>query len=371
MTSAARPRLLHAFSTFDLGGPQARFVKLHAETCDAFDHVVTAMDGRYGALGSVQPGQEVRIRELPVIKGGGLANVKAFAAVLSADRPDAVVSYNWGAIEWAFAAAMARVPHIHVEEGFDLDEVHARFRRRNWTRIVALRASRATVITVSDTIRRIAHREWLVPTRRLRLIPNGVPTARFQSVAERPRASAYAGNGELVIGTVAGLRPEKRIDRLIDAFAALVQRGMNVRLVIAGDGACREALLQQARDSRVDDRVQFLGHLKDPTALYYELDLFALTSDTEQMPVALIEAMASGLACVATEVGDVAQILGPGSRPYVVAREPAAVTDALARLIDSVDERRRVGTENYRRANERFSYQPMVDAWRAVFAAGR
>lgn len=367
MTRTVRPRLLHAFSTFELGGPQARFVKLHAETCDAFDHVVTAMDGRYGALAAGPPGHEIPVRELPVTKGGGLANVQAFKEVLLADRPDAVVSYNWGAIEWAFAAAMARVPHVHVEEGFNPDEVHARLRRRNWTRIVALRASRAKVVTVSETLRRIARREWLIPARRLLLIPNGVPIERFQSVVDRARASTFSHAGEPVIGTVAGLRPEKRIDRLIDAFAILRERGVDATLVIAGDGACRDELVRKVYAHGVQDRVRFLGHVKDPTPLYHEFDVFALTSDTEQMPVALIEAMASGLACVATDVGDVAQMLGAADRSCVVDRDSIAVADALGRILGSHAERRQLGLANTVRVRERYAYGPMVDAWRTVF----
>lgn len=371
MTRSERPRLLHAFSTFELGGPQARFVKLHAETCDSFEHIVTTMDGRYGALDSRGVNQSIDVREMPVEKGSGLANVQRFRTALLADRPDAVISYNWGAIEWAFAAALARIPHVHVEEGFNPDEIHMRLRRRNWTRMVALRVSNARVVTVSETLYQIAQREWLIPARRLLLIPNGVPTERFRSVIDRTRPSVYARDRELIVGTVAGLRPEKRIDRLIDAFGMLVQRGVDARLVIVGDGACRADLVHQIHVRGIKDRVIFLGHLKDPAPLYYELDLFALTSDTEQMPVALVEAMASGLACVATAVGDVTQMLGPSNREYVVERDTVAVADALCRLISADAARRRLGAENLGRAKEKYSYQPMVDAWRAVFASGR
>ena len=134
----------------------------------------------------------------------------------------------------------------------------------------------------------------------------------------------------MVIGTVAALRAEKNIARLIRALARL-PAAAPARLVIVGDGPERAALEALAVAEGVGGRVEFAGHCADPAPLYAGFDIFALSSDTEQMPLSVLEAMASGLPVAATDVGDVAAMLDAANRPYVVAREDGALADALAR----------------------------------------
>jgi hypothetical protein len=104
MQQPLKPRvLLHAFSTFTLGGQQARFVQLANAFGPRYHHVIAAMDNCFDAgdrLGSQVKWQAL---QLQVQKGGALANRGAFRQVIQAQRPDLLLSYNWGAIEWAAA----------------------------------------------------------------------------------------------------------------------------------------------------------------------------------------------------------------------------------------------------------------------------
>ena len=104
MTTEQRPRhLLHAFSTFQLGGPQARFVELANALGPMFRHTVVAMDNRFDAGERLHPSVNWAPMTLKVIKGGALANRASFRQVLRSLQPDLLMSYNWGAIEWAAA----------------------------------------------------------------------------------------------------------------------------------------------------------------------------------------------------------------------------------------------------------------------------
>jgi glycosyltransferase involved in cell wall biosynthesis len=116
------------------------------------------------------------------------------------------------------------------------------------------------------------------------------------------------------------MRPEKQIARLLRAFA-LLSRNLNARLVVVGDGPEKPHLKLLTRQLGLCGRVQFTWQVADPAALYRTFDIFALTSDTEQMPYTVLEAMASGCAIAATDVGDVKRLVAEENAPLVVGRD--------------------------------------------------
>ena len=140
-------------------------------------------------------------------------------------------------------------------------------------------------------------------------------------------------HAQLTIGTVAGLRPEKNIARLIKAFAAVRAR-QSARLVVVGGGPELPALQALATQLGVAEDVEFAGYLADPISRLLEFDLFALSSDTEQLPIAMLEAMACGIPVVATRVGDVAHIMPGVAQSAVAEPTDAAFTSTLLGTID-------------------------------------
>jgi glycosyltransferase involved in cell wall biosynthesis len=251
-----------------------------------------------------------------------------------------------------------------MEDGFGPEERTRQLPRRVLARRLLLR--RATVVVPSVLLEHLAREVWRLPCAHLRRIPNGVDLSRFATV----RAPS---DGPVVIGTVAALRAEKNIARLVRALARL-PAGVPARLVIVGDGPERMALEALAIAEGVGGQVEFAGHCADPARLYAGFDIFALSSDTEQMPLSVLEAMASGLPVAATDVGDVADMLDVTNRPYVVAREDGALADALARLAVRGDLRAVLGAANRARAEGVFAEANMVAAWRDLFTglvAGR
>ncbi len=148
---------------------------------------------------------------------------------------------------------------------------------------------------------------------------------RFSSADREPRqASLRRAPDEVLIGAIGTLRREKNIARLLQLFAA-IRNDRPVRLIIVGDGPERLSLETRARDLGIHDHVLFAGHQRSPEQFLEQLDIFALTSDTEQMPYCLIEAMAAGLPVIATDVGDVRSMLPEANQAFV-----AAPTDSSA-----------------------------------------
>jgi glycosyltransferase involved in cell wall biosynthesis len=295
-------------------------------------------------------------------KGNGLAAVFQARRLLRQLKPDLLITYNWGAMDWA--AACGSIRHIHIEDGFGPEEAHRQFRRRVLFRRLVLNRN-ATVVLPSRMLVRLALEDWRIDPARVIHLPNGIPCARFDSAAEPALRTRFRGDGP-VIGTVAGLRREKALDRLIDAFV-LVRKTHPARLVIVGDGPERAALEQHARAAGAADGVTFTGALARPEQALSSFDVFAITSDTEQMPLSVLEAMAAGLAIAATDAGDIAGMIAEENRRFVTPRTAPAVAAALTALLDDAPLRRRIGAANRARAVTTFDETRMFDAYERLF----
>jgi glycosyltransferase involved in cell wall biosynthesis len=165
------------------------------------------------------------------------------------------------------------------------------------------------------------------------------------------------------------LRPEKNLSRLLQAFRLVGETLPAARLVIIGDGAERGALEREAEALGLADRVTFAGHLSEPARAYSGFDLFALSSDTEQMPLSVLEAMAAGRAVVTTAVGDVAAMLAPDNLPYVTPRAVAPFAAALLALLRDPVQRGAIGAANRAKAVCDYGQDRMFESYAALFEA--
>jgi glycosyltransferase involved in cell wall biosynthesis len=352
---------MHVFPTFAVGGSQVRFAMLANHWGDRYRHAVLAMDGVYDAEAKLDSAIQIERLNIAAPKKSTLRNMFVFRDYLRRNRPDLLVTYNWGALEWALANRPQIVPHIHFEDGFGPDEAEFQLFRRVVARRFAL--TRSILVVPSQKLRDLALECWRIPSRRVRYIPNGIDCPRFASAN---RIQVPAGSGP-VIGTVASLRPEKNIRRLIGAFAH-VRRRVDCRLVIAGDGTERVQLESLAQSQLPAGSFLFTGQMNRVEDVYASLDIFALSSDTEQMPTSLMEAMASGLPVVSTDVGDVSNMISDANRPYVVAREDGAFGNALLRLVTDRTLCAKLGELNRNCAAERFSLSGMLSAYDSLFS---
>lgn len=356
------PTLMHVFSTFSIGGPQVRFAAIAAHFGNTYRHMLLAMDGAYDADEKLDPGLQIERLKIDAPKKQTLRNMIIFRGALRRIRPDVLVTYNWGALEWALANRPRLVTHIHFEDGFGPEEAESQFYRRVLARRFALRKS--TVIVPSLNLMRMALECWRIPAGRVRYIPNGIDCARFADATKG--IGVPVGNGP-VIGTVASLRPEKNIRRLIAAFAK-VQSRTDCRLLIAGDGSERADLEDFARSRLRPGSFLFTGQVNRVEDVYAALDIFALSSDTEQMPTSLMEAMAAGLPLVSTDVGDVSNMVTDENRPFVVDRDDEAFGNALLRLVTDELLCAKLGGANRKSAAERFTLSGMLAAYDLLFS---
>lgn len=367
------PHLLHVFATFTAAGPQVRVARLIEAFGDAYRHSIVAMDGRTDARDLLPAVAAARVLDAP--PRGTLARLRHLRRLLRSLQPDLLLTYNWGSFD---AVLLARTPgmppHVHHEDGFNHDEAVAQKPRRVLARRLLLPHARQVVVC-SHRLLAIARDAWRLPADRVTLIQNGIAATRFQGGdRQRARARLDIPHHALVIGAVGHLRPVKNFARLIRAVAPLAKDRLGARpvhVLLVGDGELRAELESLGRTlAPPGGRVHFAGHQRELRDLYAAMDLFALTSDSEQHPVALLEAMAAGLAVVATDVGDVRPVLPPAQHRYVVPLAQAdqnAVTVAIEELLASPDLRDSLGASNARRVVETCSFDAMVAAYRQVY----
>ena len=367
MTGVRAPvRLLHLHSSFSLGGKEARAVRLMNLMGPRARHtILSAVPDAMGARDAIDPAIDVEFpADAPPLHGKpGLARYRDLAHYMQ--QFDLVLSYNWGSMDGVmahriFAPFRDLPPLIHHEDGFNEDESVRRNWKRNGFRRLALPTAESLVVP-STLLERIAADEWRV--RRSVLIRNGIDVEAYEGKPSVAIPGLERRDGEVVIGTVAGLRKVKDLPRLVRAVATLPS---NVRLVIVGEGPERSAIAAEADSYGIADRLVMPGFMAEPARWIGHFDLLALSSQSEQAPIAVIEAMAAGLPVVSPDVGDVAEMVAPDNRHFIAADEHG-FRAALAELTADGDLRARIGAANRRVAAERFDESTMVAAYENLY----
>jgi len=289
-------------------------------------------------------------------------------------RPQVVHTRNLAALEMQVPAWWAGVPlRVHGEHGRDAHDVDGTMRRYQWLR----RSYRPFVhhwVALSRDLAAYLEQAVGVPRRRISQIYNGVDSERFAPVPARQPidGSPFNDPALCLVGTVGRMQTVKAQPLLVKAFAralalqpALRER---LRLVLVGDGPLRaecEALLDAAH---LRPLAWLAGERGDVPAVMRGLDVFALPSLAEGISNTVLEAMASGLPVIATDVGGNADLVTDGESGNIV---PPGDVDALAAALLqwSADpaQRREAGRRGRAAVEQRFSLPAMVDAYRRVY----
>jgi len=198
-----------------------------------------------------------------------------------------------------------------------------------------------------------------VPARNCVLLENAIDAEEYQrrrTVAEAKVALGYPPGG-LLIGGVGRLSPEKAFDALIRALPPLLARGLDVRLVVVGEGHDRPRLEALARELNVADRVSLPGWQSDARGTFEALDVFALSSLREGLPNVLLEAMALGVPCVATRIAGIPRLIQDGRNGLLIdAGDQAGLDRALAGLLANPGLRDHLQAAARRTVETRYSF---------------
>ncbi|MGA2909817.1 MAG: glycosyltransferase [Terracidiphilus sp.] len=311
-------------------------------------------------------------------KGAGpqLGTIRKLAKQLREDRPDVLHTHNHLVHHYGvLAARLAGVPVIvntrhraehrliHGPGGLQISDEPAD-KKSDWIFRATMPWTDA-VVMISEATRQFLVRNCGVPEAKTRVILNGAPLERFLSMPAHPGSAAP----KVRFGIAARLTEAKDHFTLLRAFAIVVTEIPGAELHIAGDGELRSQIDALARELNLTDRVTFHGAVSDTPGFFSELDVFVLSSLTEGLPVALLEAMAAGLPIVSTRAGGVEEAAIDGQNAYLVAPgDSNGLARAMIRMARSSD-MVRMGALGREMAQERFSIQRTWQEYYKLFVS--
>jgi glycosyltransferase involved in cell wall biosynthesis len=278
---------------------------------------------------------------------------------------DVVHAHNEGAGLYAGLAGLwTRRPVITTRHGLSFGVGGP------WLRRVAGLVNQRTVCVGRDVMR-MAREGDRIPGRKLRLIYNGVETGADlmpDSEREKIRTSLGLDAEALMIISVGRLSPEKDYQSLLQTLAQIAPATAAPFLVLVGDGPQRNDLARTASELGMKDRVLLLGQRRDVPQLLAAADIFALSSISEGVSKAILEALAMGLVVVATAVGGTPELIEDGVTGILVPpSRPDIMAQALSRVLADPQLAERLGRAGQLRVEQSFSLRATVQAYSDLY----
>jgi len=371
----SRPLVLHVVYRFDTGGLENGVVNLiNHMPADAFRHTILALTDVTDFRDRIGR-SDVEFIAMNKAPGHGFWLYPRLYRLFRQLEPAIVHSRNLAALEVQVAAWAARVPvRIHGEHGRDVGDLHGTSRSHQWMRRV-YRPFVSHYVALSCDLARYLADKVHVPQQRIAQVYNGVDTARFRPADGAGHAIAgcpFSAPQHWLVGTVGRMQTVKDQPTLARAFVRALELRpelkARLRLVMVGDGPLRvqsQAILDAAG---VADLAWLPGERSDVPDIMRGLQCFVLPSLAEGVSNTILEAMASGLPVIATDVGGNAELVRDGLTGEIVpASDPQALAQSLLRLALSPDLATAMGRAGRSDSGSRFSLQAMVGAYQALY----
>jgi glycosyltransferase involved in cell wall biosynthesis len=299
------------------------------------------------------------VRKRPGIRLGMIRRLKE---VMRNTRPDVVHSHQLGALFYGGPAARALgIPVVHSEHG---KHYASRWRNRWLGRIAGRHAAR--FLCVSQDIAAEVRRCRVAPVGKIDVVPNGIDIARFSASTDTGKRREALGipPDAPVVGTIGRLNEVKRQDLLLRAFAQLRLRIPGIHLVVVGDGPARDDLKRLGNELGLEGSVHFTGHQPQPESYLGMMDVFALTSHSEGMPLVVLEAWAAGVPVVASRVGGLVEMIDSGRNGILFDfGDEEGLLAGLSDCITNRDHAQQLRGAARREVEDRYGLQHMVRAY--------
>ncbi len=374
-TAAAQPPLVvHVIYRLAVGGLENGLVNLiNGMPVERYRHAIVCI-ADYSDFRERIEHPDVEVYALHKRPGMDLKAYLRFWQLMRRLRPAIVHTRNLGALEFQFPAWLAGVPHrIQGEHGRDSRDLQG----TNWKYLLFRKCMRPLVSRYVALSQDLAN--WLetaagVPAKKITQIYNGVDSVRFFPLSHRlPLADEFPTSKDcIVIGTIGRMQPEKDQLTLVRAFIILLntlpEGREHLRLVLIGSGPLREQAQVLLREAKADHLAWLPGVRDDTTEIMQALDIFVLPSLIEGVSNTILEAMATGLPVVATDVGGNPELVCQGQTGEIVAKaDELAMSQSIRGYIDAPQLRKVHGRAGRDRVEKKFSMAAMVSGYLRVY----
>lgn len=288
-------------------------------------------------------------------------------------RPDVIVCHGSkpGIIGRA-AGRFAGVPAVYCQASLPFESrVQGRKAPLYWGLEFAARPLGGNLVALTAGARDATVRRKLWAASRIDVIHTGVDAAEFRPAEDRDAAVARLGldPARPVVGWIARFERQKAPLDFVEAVARIAGAHPEAQFVMAGEGSLKEQAAARAAALGLGDRIGFLPWQQDPAATLRGFDIFALSSHWEGLPIALLEAMATGCAPVSTNVDGCPEVVEDGvSGLLAPAGAPGELGRAIARLLANPAKRRAIGAAARQRVERAFTMPQMIRSWEQLLA---
>lgn len=367
-TTGQPPNVLQVVLSLNPGGTERLVVELVRRLRPELPMAVCCLDEE-GSWGEGLRQEDVGVTALRRRAGFQPALGRAIARIAAQHDARVVHCHHYSPFVYVSIARLwSPALRIVFTEHGRLSDAPPSAKRRTANRVLA-HAPRE-VVTVSSELKQHLVAEGF-PAGKVSVIYNGIDVGVFPGRELRGRMRHGLGlpDNAVVVGTVARLDPVKDLQTLIGAVAQSAAQRSRLVLLVIGDGSERASLEAAARQSGAASSVRFVGHREDARDLLAACDLYANSSISEGISLTILEAMAAGLAVVATRVGGTPEIVDTTCGRLVPSRDPRALADALTALAADAPLRELLGRQARVRVEQRFTLDRMVREYRDTYYA--
>ena len=370
-----KPLIAHVLFRLGTGGLENGVVNLINTTPDEkYRHVVICMTDYTDFRNRIKK-DDVQVYCLNKKPGKDFAVYFRLWKLLREIKPDILHTRNLSALEAQLSGLLAGIKcRIHGEHGRDIDDVDG----TNPRYVLLRRLFRPVIqryIPMSKDLDTWLVKQIKVPKKKITQIYNGVDLSRFKISNDKPLnllPPDFRSSDLMLIGTVGRLDPVKDQITLIQAFIHLVKTYPavcnQIRLVIVGDGSLLPKLRELITEAGVDGLIWFAGERNDVAEIMQTMDLFVLPSINEGISNTILEAMATALPVIATDVGGNPELVINNQTGYLVPRQdPIAMAEVFKHYLDNPDLIAVHGKAGRARCESTFSLDRMIVDYMNVY----
>ena len=369
------PKIVHIIYSLGTGGLENGLVNIiNRSPPERYRHVIVCLaDATDFAKRITAP--DVEVIQLNKKPGHDWGLYFRLLKVLFSLKPDIVHTRNLTSLEMqALTLLMPGVKRVHGEHGRDVNDLDGTNKKYNYLRKL-LRFFIHRYITVSKDLEHWLKETINVPELKVRQIYNGVDSEKFhpnQSLRNQVTPGDFLSANSVVVGTVGRIAEVKNQKLLVDGVRRLVESRPelreNLRLVLVGDGPLYDSLQVYISEIGISDLVWMAGDRDDIPQLMQLMDIFVLPSLAEGISNTVLEAMATGLPIIATNVGGNSELISDGENGRLITvDDDQCLAETIGDLIDDSEVRSQMGQNGLNRVRSTFNWPKTVNEYLSVY----